>query len=184
MIKIKYALMATFFILLLSACTPDAQIFSIQLNSEYTLNNIILTDQNGNPIDYEMDEMRLVNISLDGITEIHLSLDGYIFNPNVITSEDLLNDTFVIDVTKTPEQTDPDETTRKEIVHVYNAAELLSALDQPDTKTILFRSDIETDIHLDVPIQLNLNGSTLLGNLTIEMNDTFNLTLSDGTIDD
>lgn len=195
MFKTIFVFLSVFFTLFLSACSADDNVFSIQLNTDETITDIILKDQNGDLIDYQLDNISISDLSLEGITEIHISHDEYEFDPSIITLSHLTSTELIIDVTKISDEVDeepnenpddePDDTpiVRSEIVEVYSELELQNAIDNESTQTIILRNDFEIDVLLDAPIHFNLNGSTLTGSLTIDFNDDFEMTISQGEID-
>ncbi len=195
MFKTIFIFLSVFFTLFISACSADDNVISIQLNTDETITDIILKDQNGDLIDYQLDDLSISDLSLEGVTEIHISHDEYEFDPNVITLSDLLSTELIIDVTRISDEVNeepdeeedeiPDETpvVRSEIVQVYTETELQDAIDNENTQTIILRNDFEMDVLLDAPIHFNLNGTKLTGNLTIDFDDAFEMTISQGEID-
>lgn len=196
MFKTIFIFLSVFFMLFISACSADDNVISIQFNTDETITDIVLKDQNGDLIDYQLDDLLISDLSLEGITEIQISHDEYEFDPNIITISDLLSEEVIIDVTGASDEVNedpddeedddlPDDTpvVRSEIVEVYTETELQDAIDNENTQTIILRNDFEIDILLDAPIDFNLNGTKLTGNLTIDFDDDFEMTISQGEID-
>jgi len=111
MFKTIFIFLSVFFTLFISACSADDNVISIQLNTDETIIDIILKDQNGDLIDYQLDDLSISDLSLEGVTEIHISHDEYEFDPNVITISDLLSTELIIDVTRISDEVneEPDE---------------------------------------------------------------------------
>ncbi|MFW6319620.1 MAG: hypothetical protein ACOC1L_05495 [Bacillota bacterium] len=81
----------------------------------------------------------------------------------------------------TDDDTD-DNTDANQTVHVDSYQAFNDALNSDNVETIVLDADINASVYVDRLVQLDLNGFTIGGNLTIQYDDTGTLTISEGTI--